>query len=64
MEISSIGNIPYLSTVLSQNDLLSQVGVSMLSQSLDMASAEMSDLTKAMELSVNPAIGSNFDVSI
>lgn len=64
MEISSIGNIPYLSTVLSQNDLLSQVGVSMLSQSLDMASVEMSDLTKAMELSVNPAIGSNFDVSI
>jgi len=31
---------------------------------MDIASSEVAALTKAMELSVNPNIGANFDISV
>ena len=60
----SIDAIPMLSTIMSQNKIMESVGTAMLSNSIDVASAEMADLTKSMELSVNPSIGANFDVAI
>lgn len=59
-----IESIPFIATAMAQGDVLSKVGTSVLSQTLDTASAEMDNLAKVMELSVNPAVGGNFDVSI
>lgn len=64
MEISDIGAIPAISMALAQTDVLGKVGTGILSKTLDVASAEMADITKMMELSVNPAVGGNFDMSV
>ena len=63
MELS-IDAIPYISMAMSHENVMSAVGTSMLEASLDVASAEIDSLTKAMELSVNPAVGANFDVAV
>ena len=62
-------DIPALSMALSQIETLGDVGTAVLSNSLDAAReqgsamAEMID-SAAMELSVNPAVGANIDISI
>lgn len=62
-------DIPALSMALSQTKALGDIGTALLSKSLDTAKdqgtamAEMID-TAAMELSVNPHIGSNFDMKV
>lgn len=62
-------DIPALSMALSQIETLGDVGTAVLSNSLDMvreqgnAMAEMID-SAAMELSVNPGVGANIDISI
>ena len=62
-------NIAGLSTAMSMVNTSSAYGVAMLSKSLDQVSStggqivEMMDAA-AMELSVNPHIGSNIDISI
>ncbi len=62
-------DIPALSMAMAQNDLLTQVGAAMLGKSLDLMEVagegmtEMID-TAAMELSVNPAVGGNIDISV
>lgn len=62
-------DIAKLSMAMSQINTQSAYGVAMLSNSLDMASStgnqivEMMDAA-AMERSVNPHIGSNFDMSV
>ena len=43
---------------------MAAVGTSMLEASLDLASTEVADLTKAMEFSVNPAVGGNIDIAV
>ena len=63
MELS-IDNIPYVSMALAQQNVLSSVGTKVLDTTLDVASTQLADLTKAMELSVNPEIGANFDISV
>ena len=60
----SVDAIPMMSTVMAQNKVMEGVGTAMLSKTMDVASAEMADLTKSMELSVNPNIGANFDMAI
>lgn len=62
-------DIPRLSTALSQADLLQQVGIAVLDKQLDLSrevGAELMEImdSAAMELSVNPAVGSNFDMRI
>ena len=52
-------NIPELSTAMANVNLQNQVGVAVLSKALD--STEESG---AMELSVNPNVGSNFDMYV
>ena len=63
MELS-IDAIPSISMAMAHENVMSAVGTSMLEASLDVASSEIASLTKAMELSVNPAVGANFDVAV
>ena len=63
MELS-IDTIPYIAMAMAHENVMSAVGTSMLEASLDVASSEIDSLTKAMELSVNPAVGANFDVAV
>ena len=63
MELS-IDSIPYISMALAHEQVMSAVGTSMLEETLDIAASQIGDLTKAMELSVNPAVGANFDVAV
>jgi len=58
-----------VSMALSQAELSNSVGVAMLSKALDLNSTLGQGLVEimdsaAMELSVNPAIGSNIDIRI
>lgn len=61
-------NIPELSTALSNVNLMTQVGTAVLSKALDNSEAAGAGLINmmehSMELSVNPAVGSNFDMYI
>ena len=61
-------DIPALSMALSQNRILNDVGVAMLSKSLDnlqdMGDAMVATMDASMELSVNPDIGANFDIRV
>lgn len=61
-------DIPALSMALSQNKILNDVGVAMLSKSLDSmqktGEALVATIDSAAELSVNPDIGANFDIRI
>lgn len=61
-------DIAELSMVLSQNRVMNDYGVAMLSKSLDMAKDTSETLTEMMdnsiELSVNPDIGSNIDIRL
>ncbi len=61
-------NIPEISMSLAQSRTLNDVGVALLSKSLDMMEsngATMVDMMKSsMELSVNPSIGGNLDMYV
>ncbi len=61
-------DIAGLSTQLSQVNIQNQYGVAMLSKSLDNLETQgaslVSMMDRSMELSVNPYVGSNFDMSV
>lgn len=61
-------DIPGLSMALSQAQALNNIGTAMLAKSLDSMESngvQMVDMMKSsMELSVNPAIGGNIDLSL
>lgn len=61
-------NIPELSMSLSQIDLTTKVGAAVLGKALDNAEVSgdslVSMMDNSMELSVNPNIGSNFDMLV
>ncbi len=61
-------NIPELSTALANVNLTNQVGTAILSKALDTSEAAgqslISMMDRSMELSVNPAVGSNFDMFV
>lgn len=52
------------STKVGGYDTPSDIGVAMLSKQLDVSQSSDEALIRAMELSVNPAIGSNIDLYI
>ena len=62
-------DIPGLSMAMSQMNIMQQVGISMLSNQFDTAEmtgnaiSQMID-SAGMELSVNPSVGSNFDMYV
>ena len=61
-------NSPELSTAMANVNLQNQVGVAVLSKALDSTEQSGSSLInmmdRSMELSVNPNIGSNFDMYV
>ena len=57
-------DITEISSSISQANTLNAVGTAVLSMSLDMAETTGENVVKMMELSVNPNIGSNIDVSV
>lgn len=64
-------DIPELSIVLSQSNVMNQISAGVLSMALDHSREEGAQLmelmdvpVKAMELSVHPNLGSNIDISI
>ena len=57
-------DIPALSMAMATNRITTQVSSEMLAKSLDQFSETGEDIAKMMELSVNPSVGSNFDVSV
>lgn len=61
-------NIPELSTALSNINVMNQVGTAVLSKALDNSETAGAGLInmidRSMELSVNPAVGSNFDMYV
>lgn len=59
-----IASIPAMSMAIAQTDVLSKVGTSILAKTLDVVSDDAASLTKMMELSVDPNLGANFDVSV
>lgn len=57
-------DIAALSVSMSQASLAQNVDISVTKLAMDSMKESAVNLTKMMELSVNPGIGSNFDVSI
>lgn len=61
-------NIPELSTALANVQTMNQVGIAVLDKAMETSEASGESLIRmmdrSMELSVNPHIGSNFDVSV
>ena len=68
MEITPMIDIPALSMALSQNKILNDVGVAVLSKSLDnmqdAGAAIVASIDAVPEVSVNPNIGSNLDIRV
>lgn len=60
----SVDSITTLAMGMKKMDALSQVNTGLLSMSLDNAAAQGNELVKMMELSVNPSVGGNFDMSV
>jgi len=67
MEVA-VMNIPELSMSLAQTQTMNNVGIALLSKSLDSmesSGAQMVDMMRSsMELSVNPAVGGNLDLYV
>ncbi len=61
-------DIPALSMAMAQNQILSEVGVAMLSKNLDVmqesGEALASSIGSVSELSVNPDVGANIDIRV
>ncbi|MDE6910087.1 MAG: YjfB family protein [Lachnospiraceae bacterium] len=62
-------DIPALSMSMAQSNLLTDVGTAVLAKAMDQAEVVSANLTEmldsaAMELSVNPDIGGNIDISL
>lgn len=61
-------NIPELSTALANVNLMNQVGIAVLDKAMENSEAAGTSLInmmdRSMELSVNPAIGSNYDTYV
>ena len=59
-----IMDVAGLSTTLSSTQLINDVQVAVLKQSLDTLETNGDGLTKMMEASVNPGLGQNIDIRI
>lgn len=64
MSIGSVSSLPDIAISASSANKMGDVGVAMVSKSLETAQENGDALKKMMEQSVNPAIGGNFDISV
>lgn len=63
MDIAALNNTA-LSALSIATPTSEAIGVAMLSNQLDVSQSMSDSLIRAMELSVNSAVGGNFDVSV
>ena len=59
-----IAGISDLAMTVAHTSTLSDVGVALLSKTLDQAEVAGAEMIKMMERSVNPSVGGNFDVRV
>ena len=66
MDVTSLTmpDIASLSMVMAQDKVMSDFGTAMLSKSLDTFEQNGAEMAKMLELSVNPGVGGNFDMSV
>ena len=64
MDITSIPDIPSMSTAISSIQVSEAFSTEMLAKQISMMDESMQAMTKMMELSVNPSVGANFDMSV
>lgn len=64
MELADGMSIENYSIANAQNNVMQAVNTAMLSKALDMQEMQGAELTKMMELSVNPNLGGSVDVRI
>lgn len=64
MEIGSVDSIALAAMNIKQVETLTEVSTSVLAEAMDQSEIMGQGLIKMMELSVNPGIGGNFDMSI
>lgn len=57
-------DITEISVSMSQTSLMNSVSTAVLGMSLDMLETNGENMIRMMELSVNPNVGSNIDISI
>lgn len=57
-------DITALSTSMSMTDVNSQIGIAVLAKNLDTMEDMGEGMKKMMEMSVNPNLGANIDVSV
>ncbi len=64
MDMSIIPDIPSMSTAISSTQVAEAFSTEMLAEQIQMMDESMQAMTKMMELSVNPSVGANFDMSV
>lgn len=64
MDIMNLNQIPLTAVNSASNATSLEIGTAMLDMQLDVTNAMSAQMIKAMENSVNPAIGSNIDISV
>ena len=64
MQGGLIMDIAALSMGMSQQNIMSQIGVAVLDKSLSTVSSATDSMVKMMEQSVNPSLGQNIDISM
>ncbi len=64
MQGGLIMDIAALSMGMSQQNIMSQIGVAVLDKSLATVSSATDSMVKMMEQSVNPSLGQNIDISM
>ncbi|MBR6329055.1 MAG: YjfB family protein [Lachnospiraceae bacterium] len=57
-------DIASLSMVMAQNRLQNDIGTAVMAKALENFEDTGAEMTKMMELSVNPDVGANFDMAV
>lgn len=64
MDISALNSIPLNSMNAATSSTGEAIGLAMLDKQLEMTDTMNSQMIRAMEQSVNPSVGSNFDMRV
>lgn len=64
MSLMATPNIAPMAMTMAQNNTGTAVGTAVLAKTLDTVEQNGAALTKMMEMSVNPSVGGNFDLSV
>lgn len=64
MDITTLPDIAGLSTAMAQSQLMSNLGTELLAEQLEQMQLSTDSLTKIVESSVQPHLGSTIDISL